>query len=73
MLLLANEVGDKGVDRLVVDAFGVADLQNVAVAHDHHGIAHGERFLLVVRYVDKCDAQALLHAFQLQLHFLAQL
>ena len=68
-----DEIGHEGVLGLVVNGFGGADLQNMAAAHHHDGIAHGEGLLLVVGDVEEGDAQALLHGFKLQLHFLAQL
>ena len=60
---LSDKVRHEGIDRLVVDTLGIADLQDVAVTHDHHGVAHGERLLLVVSDVNEGDAKALLHAF----------
>ena len=69
----ADEIRNKGVDRLVVDIGRAADLLDNAVVHDNHAVAHGERLFLVVGDVDKGDAGALLNALQLDLHVLAQL
>ena len=69
----ADEVRDKGIGRLVVDIHRRADLLNFAAAHDHDGIAHGQRFLLVMGHIDKRDAALLLHTLELGLHFLAHL
>ena len=52
---------------------GRADLGNISVLHHDDGVRHGQRLFLVVGYKDESDAQALLHAFQFQLHALAQL
>ena len=59
--------------RLVVDVLRRTDLLNATVVHHHHSVGHGQRFLLVVRHIDKRDTQPLLDVLQLGLHILAQL
>ena len=68
-----DKIGNKCVDRLVVDIGGRADLLNVTVLHDHHGIRHRESFLLIVRHVNKGDPRLMLDILQLVLHILAKL
>ena len=70
---LADEVCHKGVFRLVVDLLRGADLLDIALVHDDDGVGHGQRFFLVVRDVDKGDAQLVFQADQLILHVLAEL
>ena len=43
--------------RVVVDLEGRADLLDPALAHHHHAIGERERLLLVVRDVDRRDAE----------------
>ena len=43
-----------------------------ALVHDDDGVGHSERFLLIVRDVDKGNARCLLDALQLVLHILTQ-
>ena len=69
----ADKARHEGVLGLVVDGLGRADLQDAAAVHHHDGIAHGQRFLLIVGNINEGNAQLLLHGFELQLHFLAQL
>ena len=70
---LTDEVGHEGVDGLVVDVHGRADLLDVAARHDHHHVGHGESLLLVVGDVDEGDARGSLDLLQLALHILAEL
>ena len=70
---LADKVRDKGVDRLVIDVLGRADLLDNAVVHHHHAVAHGQSFLLVVGDIDKGFFGLLLDFLQLELHAFAQL
>ena len=69
----ADEICDKGVDRLVVDVGRAADLLDNAVVHNDNAVTHRQRLFLVVGDVDKGDAGTLLNALQLDLHVLAQL
>ncbi len=69
----ADEVGDRPVQRRLVDVAGCADLQHLALAHHRDAVGHGQRFLLVVGDEDEGDPGLVLQALQLDLHFLAQL
>ena len=71
-IALSDEVRHKSVDGFVIDILGTAGLQDLAPPHDQHPVRHGQGFFLVVGHVNKGDAQGLLDALQLQLHFLSQ-
>ena len=70
---LADEIGHEGVGGLVINVLRAAHLLDGAALHHHHGVRHGEGFLLVVGDVDEGDLQALLDALELDLHLFAQL
>ena len=70
---VADEIRDKRVLRLVVNALWRADLLNPALVHDHDGIRHGEGFLLIVRDEDERDAELALQLDELALHVLPEL
>ena len=70
---LADEVGNEGVDRFVVNVRRGAYLLDIAVVHDNYAVAHGESFLLIVGNVDEGQLQLLLYAAELYLHLLSQL
>ena len=72
-IALTDEIRHEGVLRLVVDVLRGADLLDLALVHDHDGVAHGQGLLLVVGDIDKGDAHLLLDALELDLHILAQL
>ena len=57
---LADEVGHKGVLRLVVDLLRSTHLLDIPLIHDHDGVGHGQGLLLIVGHIDKCDAQLIL-------------
>ena len=69
---LADEIRHKGVFRLVVNVFRGTDLLDAALVHDHDGVAHGQRLLLIVGHVDEGDAQLLLDTLEFALHILPQ-
>ena len=69
----ADEVGHERIDRLIIDICRRADLLDVTTVHDHDGVRHGQRLLLVMGDVNKGDAGGLLDALELDLHLLAQL
>ena len=71
-IALADEVRHKGILRLVVDILRCADLLDAALVHDHHGVGHGQGFLLIVGDIYKRDAHLLLDTFQFVLHILTQ-
>ena len=68
-----DETGDVMIQRFVVKLPGPTGLDDAPVEHDADGIAHGERFFLVVGHQDKRDADVALQGLQFDLHFLAQL
>ena len=70
---LADEARHIGVCRFVVDLQRGTDLLDLARVHDHDLVAHGQGFFLVVGDEDKGNADLLLDALELALHFLAQL
>jgi len=67
-----DEARRKGVHRLVIDILRRADLLDHAAVHDDDGIAHRERLLLIMRNINKRDAEPLLNLFEFKLHLLAQ-
>src|SRR5438093_11822544 len=69
----ADEVGNEGRGRLVVDIERIADLLEDAFIHHGDPIGHGEGLLLVVRDVDGRDVQLLLDATDLIAHAHAEL
>ena len=69
---LADEIRDERVLRLVINILRRTDLLDPALIHDHDGVRHGQRFLLIVGHIDECDPHGLLNALQLVLHVLAQ-
>ena len=54
----ADEAGDEGRRRLVVNLPRLADLRDAAMVHDDDAVAEGHRFGLIVRDVDGGDAEA---------------
>ena len=69
----ADEVRNKFIDRLVINISRAANLLNFALSHDNDFIGHGQRFLLIMRHINKGNADLLLNFFQLLLHFLSEL
>ena len=69
----ADEIGDEGIGRPRIDRLRIADLLDHAVVHHHHAVAHHQRLGLVVRDIDRGDADLLLQPHQLDPHLLAQL
>ena len=70
---VADEVRNERVLRLVVDILRLADLLDLAFLHDHDLVRHGQRFFLVVRDVDKGNAEFVVHRLEFELHLLAHL
>src|SRR2546428_532514 len=64
----ADEVRDERGRRPVVDVESVTDLLEDALVHDGDPVGHRERFLLVVRHVDRRDLQLLLDPADLVAH-----
>lgn len=71
-VVFADEVGDEGIDRMLVDALGRVDLLDGALMEHGDAVGHGERLTLVVGDEDHGDAERTLQMFDLQLHLLAQ-
>ncbi len=69
----ADEPGDEGRRRPLVDALGLVDLLDLAAVHHRDPVRHRQRLLLVVRHVDERDADLPLDALQLDLQALAEL
>ncbi len=69
----ADEVGDEGGRRMLVDLARRADLLDPAAVHDRDPVGHRERLVLVVRHVDERRPELVLDPLQLELHLLAQL
>ena len=51
--------------RLVIDALGRADLQDLAAMHDHDAVREGHGLALVVGHIDRGDSEALLQSAEL--------
>ena len=69
----AKEVGDERGGRVLVHLARRAALLDVAAVHHGDPVAHGERFLLVVRHVEEGDADPLLQLLELHLQLSSQL
>lgn len=69
----AEEVGDEGRLRVLVQVCGGAELLDAARVHHRDGVGHGHGLLLVVGDMDERDADLGLDALELQLHLAAQL
>ena len=69
---LTDKVCHKGIDRLVINILGCADLLNLALIHNNNGIRHWQSFFLVVSNINKGYAKLLLNIFQLTLHILSE-
>ena len=70
---LAEEVGDEGGARQLVEVGRRAHLLDPAVVHHRHGVGHRHGLLLVVRDVHEREADLRLDALELELHLAAQL
>ena len=69
----ADESGDEGCGRALVDGFGSIHLLDPAAVHHRDPVGHRERLLLVVRHVDERDPDVALDPLQLQLQGLTEL
>ena len=68
-----DEVCYESVLRLVVYVCRRSDLPYVTVVQDHDGIGKRQCLLLIVGYIDECDAQLSVHFLEFDLHVLAHL
>ena len=69
----ADEAGDEGRRRLVVDLVGRADLLDAAGVHDDHPLGQRHRLDLVVGDVERGRAQLAVQLLDLEPHLRAQL
>ena len=69
----ADEIGDEGIDRRLVDLARGAHLNDVAVAHDDDEIGHRERFRLVMGHIDERRPDPTMDLLDLALQALAKL
>ena len=72
-ITFANKVGDKVVDRFIVNVHRGAGLLHFAVIHHEDFVGQRQRLFLVMRHEQERDAEALLQFAQFILHILAQL
>ena len=72
-VVLADEGGDEGRLRVVVEGVAVRHLFDHPLAHHRDVVGHGQGLALVVGDVDEGDADPLLDGAQLRAHVLAQL
>ena len=70
---LADEVGDEGVGRRVVEFARRAVLRDHRIVHDDDAVGDGQRLFLVVRDVDHGQPELLLDLADLLAHMAAQL
>lgn len=66
------KVGDKLIQRLVVDFHRRPNLLDEAVVHDDDAIAHGHRFHLVVRHVNHGGVETFVEFDEFGAHIDAQ-
>ena len=69
----AEEAGDEGRRRSLVELLGRAELLDPPAVHHGDRVGHRHRFLLVVRDVDERDPEIVLDALEKQLHLFAKL
>src|SRR5207248_9400067 len=69
----SHKSSDERRGRALIHVGRSAHLLDAALVEHGQPIAHGERLLLVVGYVDEGDADLLLDRLELDLHLLAQL
>ena len=72
-IALTDKVSDKRIFRLIVYLLRGACLLDNTIRHYYDFVRHCERFFLVVRHIDKCDAKLFMHGFKLELHLFAHL
>ena len=68
---VADEAGDKGIRRPVVNIVGTTDLQDLTAAHDADAVGQHHRFFQVMGDMDEGDTELAVQALQFGLqHFL---
>ena len=68
-----DKIGNKGIFRFIVDILRRTGLLDFPFRHHDNLIGHCERLFLIMRHINKCNSQLLMHAFKLQLHLLTHL
>src|SRR5438128_5406302 len=68
-----DKTGNEAGRRPLIYLGRTADLLDPPLIHHRHAVAHRQRFLLVVRHINKCHREPLLDRLQLDLHRLAKL
>ena len=71
-IAVADEAGDEGRGRALIQILLPADLLHAAVAHHDQAISHRHRLALVMGHHDRGDAAVALQDADLARHFLAQ-
>ena len=71
--VVTDKAGHKAVAGGFVQPIDAVDLLDAAIVEHGNAVAHGQRFGLVVRHIDKGHAQLAVQGFELDLHMLAQL
>ena len=69
----ADKSGDKFIGRTLVDILRRTDLLDHAVVHDRDPVGNCQCLFLIMRHIDRCDADFALDAFDHVAHFHAQL
>src|ERR1044071_5309362 len=70
---MADEAGDEGMQRPIVDLVRRAVLENLAAFHHDHRVGNRERLVLIVGHVKRADADFLDQLLELHAHFFTQL
>src|SRR3954466_1935469 len=69
----ADELGDEGGARVLVDLGRRSQLSDPRVVHDRNPVRHRERLFLIVGHVDERCSELLVERLELQLHLLPEL
>ena len=70
---VSDKVCNKSVFRFVIDLFGRTDLLDISLVHNDDGIRHGKSLFLIMRYINKGNAQFIFQTDQFILHILTKL
>ena len=70
---LAEEVGDEGGLRKLIEFLGCAHLFDLALVHDGDRVGHGHGLLLVMRHMQECQTDFALDGFEFELHLTTKL
>ena len=69
-ITFTNKIGNKRIDRLIIDICRCTYLLDFSFAHYHDGITQCQCFFLIVSNINKGNAQTAVHFLQLHLHVL---